>query len=88
MRSKTIDKLAVAKYNIYIIKQQLKHTGVNKMFAFKNKENGKLVKDYYEGYTSLSTPEKALVFKDLNSAKEHIGEAEEIMGAKLELYSV
>jgi len=31
LRSKTIDKYAVTKYNIYIIKQQIKHTEVRTM---------------------------------------------------------
>ena len=33
------------------------------MVAFINEENGKLVKGYCEGYTSLANPSKALVFQ-------------------------
>jgi len=42
LRSKFIDKFAVASYNIYIIKQQIKHMEVSIMKTYKN-ENYKIV---------------------------------------------
>lgn len=58
------------------------------MVAFINEENGKLVKGYCEGYTSLANPSKALVFKNINSAKEYKTEIENAMGVKLTIYSL